>query len=198
MNTIPGSYSHLANAMEGTCYVYVQGITPSDVIARLGARAEKFTSMTQSDVFNTSFASPSTSHRFIAATAIGDWTLLVDPGGSLGMAEEVIMPLSAGTRLVSHFFLSIKAIDYFFWIENSELRFCFIAQEGYAPDVPDELADTMAVVDSVYPDADPHEGPMFILAEELTGITMTPQLLEESTYLCGAVPSPHSEELPSP
>ncbi|MEV2272933.1 DUF6461 domain-containing protein [Nonomuraea africana] len=33
-----------------------------------------------------------------------------------------------------------------------------------------------------------HEGPAFLLAERLTGITMTPQLLEESTYLCGGVP----------
>ncbi|MEV4062006.1 DUF6461 domain-containing protein [Nonomuraea dietziae] len=40
----------------------------------------------------------------------------------------------------------------------------------------------------VYAIADPHEGPAFLLAERLTGITMTPRLLEESTYLCGVVP----------
>jgi len=33
-----------------------------------------------------------------------------------------------------------------------------------------------------------HVGPAFLLAERLTGIPMTPQLLEESTYLCGVVP----------
>ncbi|WP_405147658.1 DUF6461 domain-containing protein [Sphaerisporangium sp. NBC_01403] len=36
----------------------------------------------------------------------------------------------------------------------------------------------------------PHEGPSFLLAERLTGITITPQLLEGSTYLCGGVPKP--------
>ncbi|MER5424190.1 DUF6461 domain-containing protein [Streptosporangium roseum] len=29
-----------------------------------------------------------------------------------------------------------------------------------------------------------------VLAERLTGITLTPQLLGESTYLCGVVPNP--------
>jgi hypothetical protein len=47
----------------------------------------------------------------------------------------------------------------------------------------------MERIDSpIYPIADPHEGPAFLLAERLTGITMTPQLLEESTYLGGGVP----------
>ncbi|GAA3443316.1 hypothetical protein Pve01_27950 [Planomonospora venezuelensis] len=41
------------------------------------------------------------------------------------------MPLSAGTRVVAHSLLEIKALDYFFWIEDGELRFCFVAQDGY-------------------------------------------------------------------
>nr|WP_260407596.1 DUF6461 domain-containing protein [Planomonospora venezuelensis] len=61
-----------------------------------------------------------------------DRTLLVAPGGSrFGIAEEIIMPLSAGTRVVAHSLLEIKALDYFFWIEDGELRFCFVAQDGY-------------------------------------------------------------------
>ncbi|MER5326288.1 DUF6461 domain-containing protein [Streptosporangium roseum] len=36
----------------------------------------------------------------------------------------------------------------------------------------------------------PHGGPAFLLAERLIGITLAPQLLEKSTYLCGVVPNP--------
>ncbi|WP_311922350.1 DUF6461 domain-containing protein [Microbispora sp. H10836] len=79
-----------------------------------------------------------------AAVAVGDWVLLVEAHGGLGVTEEIIMPLSAGTRLVSHFYLDVDGMDYFYWINDG--------------------------------------------AERLTGITMTPQLLEESTYLCGVVP----------
>jgi hypothetical protein len=36
-------------------------------------------------------------------TAIGPWTLVVEPNGFLGVSEEVVVPRSRGTRLVSHF-----------------------------------------------------------------------------------------------
>ncbi|MFD0890528.1 DUF6461 domain-containing protein [Streptosporangium algeriense] len=36
----------------------------------------------------------------------------------------------------------------------------------------------------------PGDGPAFLLAERLTGITLTPELLEGATYLCGVIPEP--------
>jgi hypothetical protein len=95
-------------------------------------------------------------------------------------------------------------MDHFYWIDDGKLRFEFLHQEGYShwikdgeiqfmfrhhesysEEMPDELAEALERIDSpVYPIADPHEGPAFLLAERLTGITMTPQLLEESSYLC--------------
>lgn len=56
--------------------------------------------------------------------------------------------------------------------------------------MPDELVETMERIHSSYPPLAVHEGRVFLLAERLTGITLTPQLLEESTYLCGVVPGP--------
>lgn len=54
--------------------------------------------------------------------------------------------------------------------------------------MPDELAETMERIDSGYPPLiDPCNGPAFFFAERLTGITMTPRLLEKSAYLCGVV-----------
>ncbi|GAA2379340.1 hypothetical protein GCM10010404_39650 [Nonomuraea africana] len=119
-----------------------------------------------------------------------------------------VSTLALFARLVSHFYLDVDGMDYFHWIDDGKIRFEFLHQEGYShwikdgkiqlefphhesysEEMPDELAETLERIDSpVYPNADPHEGPAFLLAERLTGITMTPQLLEESTYLCGGVP----------
>ncbi|MEV4100304.1 hypothetical protein AB0J42_08570 [Nonomuraea sp. NPDC049649] len=50
--------------------------------------------------------------------------------------------------------------------------------------MPDELAEIMKRIDSpVYPIPAPHEGPAFLFAGRLTGIAMTPRLLEEATYV---------------
>ncbi|GAA2795331.1 hypothetical protein GCM10020219_078220 [Nonomuraea dietziae] len=142
------------------------------------------------------------------AIAVGDWVLLVEACSGLGVTEEIIMPLSAGTRLVSHFYLDVDDMDYFYWIDDGKIRFEFAHDEGYShriedgkiqfmfrphesysEEMPDELAEILERIDSpIYSIAAPHKGPAFLLAERLTGITMTPQLLEESTYLCGVVP----------
>ncbi|MEU8207425.1 DUF6461 domain-containing protein [Streptosporangium sp. NPDC049046] len=193
MITNPAGYTWLVEAMDGACLTYIHGLTPEEVMARRGGRPEDFTPMSFWDL-----GGAVESGAFLGVTTIGDWVLTVEPGLN-GIAEEVIMPLSTGTRVVSHYFLSIKDLDHFYWIEDGELRFCFIAQEGYSQEVPEVLVETMERIDSIYPSfPDPHKGPMFLLAERLTGITLTPQLLEESTYLGGAVPEPRSWKVPWP
>ncbi|GAA2846722.1 hypothetical protein GCM10010517_03510 [Streptosporangium fragile] len=187
MITPPDDYTWLVETVDGACLTYVRGLTPEEVVVRRGGRPQDFTPMPFWDLGGAGDSGVS-----LGVTTIGDWVLTIEPGWH-GLAKEVIMPLSAGARVVSHYFLSIKDLDHFYWIEDGELRFCFIAQEGYMEEVPDELVETMERIDSVYPPlADPHKGPMFLLTERLTGITLTPQLLEESTYLGGAVPEPRS------
>ncbi|MGC5014992.1 DUF6461 domain-containing protein [Streptosporangium sp. DT93] len=189
----PADYTWLVESVDGACLTYVHGLTPEEVIARRGGRPESFTPTSFWDMGGTV-----ESGEPLGVTTIGDWVLTIESGGS-GIAEEVIMPLSAGTRVVSHYFLSIKDLDHFYWIEDGELRFCFIAQEGYSEEVPDELVETMERIDALYPPLPtPHRGPMFLLAERLTGITLTPHLLEEPTYLGGAVPEPRSWTVPWP
>ncbi|MEU0484295.1 DUF6461 domain-containing protein, partial [Streptosporangium sp. NPDC006013] len=180
------------------CFTYVRGLTPEELVTRLGVGVEDCSRVTLDELIR---------RQTFGAVAVGDWVLLVEAYGGLGITEEIVMPLSAGTRLVSHFYLDVDGMDYFYWIDDGKIRFEFAYQEGYShwiedgkiqfmfrhhesysEEMPDELAETLERIDSpVYPIADPHEGPAFLLAERLTGITMTPQLLEESTYLCGGV-----------
>ncbi|MET9342683.1 DUF6461 domain-containing protein [Nonomuraea sp. NPDC003804] len=198
MIATPDDYAWLAEAADNWCFTYVRGLTPEQVVIRRGGRPEGFTPMTYDELGDAAFSNFSGPGAFIGVTTIGDWAFVIEPDWN-GIAEGVIMPLSAGTRLVSHYLMTIKALDYFYWIEDGELRFCFVAQEGYMEKVPDELVETMGQIDSVHSSfPNLHDGPAFLLAERLTGITLTPQLLEESTYLCGVVPEPRSWRMPSP
>ncbi|GAB2466792.1 hypothetical protein GCM10027187_38770 [Streptosporangium sandarakinum] len=198
MIATPDDYAWLTEAADNWCFTYVRGLTPEQVVIRRGGRPEDFTPMTYDELGDAAFSGSSGPGAFIGVTTIGDWAFVIEPDWN-GIAEGVIMPLSAGTRLVSHYLMTIKALDYFYWIEDGELRFCFVAQEGYMEEVPDELVETMGRIDSVHSSfSNLHDGPAFLLAERLTGITLTPQLLEESTYLCGVVPEPRSWRMPSP
>ncbi|MFG2071201.1 DUF6461 domain-containing protein [Nonomuraea maritima] len=191
----PDKYAWLTEAADGSTFTYVHGLTPEQVVTRLGGRPEDFTPETLDALGNADGRGPG---AFLGVTTIGDWAFVVEPYWHT-IAEEMIMPLSAGTRLVSHHSLGIKGLDHFFWVDDRQLRFCFIAQEGYAEEVPDELVETMDQIDSLYPPlADPSDGPMFLLTEHLTGITLTPQLLNESSYMWGTVPEPRSWMFPTP
>ncbi|MEU1877773.1 DUF6461 domain-containing protein [Streptosporangium sp. NPDC020072] len=202
MITTPGDHSWFSQRFpdlaDAYCFTYVHGLTPEELMVRLGARVENCSRITLDGLIR---------RQTFGAASVGDWVLLVEANSGLGVTEEVIVPLSAGTRLVSHFYLEIEGMDYFHWIDDGKIRFEFLhqegyshwikdgkvqlefpPQEGYSEEMPDELAEVMERIDSpVYPIADPHAGPAFLLAEHLTGITMTPQLLEESTYLYGDI-----------
>ncbi|WP_214111349.1 DUF6461 domain-containing protein [Acrocarpospora catenulata] len=191
MIATPDDYAWLTEAADGWCFTYVRGLMPEQVVIRRGGHPEDFTPMTYGELVDAACSGSTGPGAFLGVTTIGDWAFVIEPDRH-GIAEEVIMPLSAGTRLVSHYLMTIKALDYFYWIEDGELRFCFIAQDGYM-EVPDELMETM---ERIYPVHHPLpellDGPAFLLAEHLTGITLTAQLLEGSPYLGGVVPEPRS------
>ncbi|GAA3417258.1 DUF6461 domain-containing protein [Streptosporangium vulgare] len=204
MTTAPDDYSWFSperfpGLADAYCFTYVRGLTLEEVVTRLGVRVEDCSRVTLEKLIR---------WQTFGAVAVGDWVLLVEACSGLGITEEIIMPLSAGTRLVSHFYLDVDGMDYFYWIDDGKIRFEFAYQEGYShwiedgkiqfmfrphesysEEMPDELAETMKRIGSTYPPhTDPHKGPAFLMAERLTGITMTPRLLEESTYLGGVVP----------
>lgn len=92
---------------------------------------------------------------------------------------------------------------WFPWVEDGEIRFAFWGQDGYSEEVPDELVETMKQIDHDHGSGDTHElyrGPGPALIEHLTGIKLTPQILEGSSYLSGVIsvsPAHHVSALPS-
>ncbi|MDX3099769.1 DUF6461 domain-containing protein [Nonomuraea angiospora] len=182
------SYERFPELAEAYCFAYVRGLAPEQLVVRLGGRPEDFTPMTLEELIETRRKN-SYDTTFLGATTIDDWVFIVEPNGGLGADEKIIAALSAGTRLVSHF-RDVEGVEYFYWSEDGKIRFCFIADEGYSEEVPDEVVETMQRLDADYRDLYPSDGPAFLLVERLTGITLTPELLEGSTYLCGVIPEP--------
>ncbi|CAL9530401.1 DUF6461 domain-containing protein [Streptomyces sp. enrichment culture] len=189
---------------EAYCFTLVRGLRPAEVLDRLGGRAEPALTGTDAVVeaaFDLVRASGGR-RQLLAMTSVGAWTLLIEPNGCTGVTEDRALPASAGTRWVSHF-VNINGLDAFLWAEDTVRRLWF--EPGFPDErwgtTPDELLDAMHGVGFRFGDdeeADAAEeaddpGPdlsapaAFALAEHLTGVAVTPELLERTTFACGSV-----------
>ncbi|GAA1022870.1 hypothetical protein Aple_086430 [Acrocarpospora pleiomorpha] len=195
MITPPGDYAWFTDSglAEAYSFIFVRGLTPEQLVARMGGRAEDFSWMTLNESIDAGLCYDDQT-KFAAVTTIGDWSFVVQYNSWLGANDQFIRPLSAGTRLVSLYRLDIKALEDFRWVEDGEIRFGFWAQEGYSEEVPDELVETMKQIDHDYGEDkyELYQGPGLVLIERLTGIKLTPQILEGSAYLSGVISEPRT------
>ncbi|MDX2543994.1 DUF6461 domain-containing protein [Streptomyces sp. WI04-05B] len=180
---------------EAYCFTLVHDLPPADVLARLEGEAEPSLTGTAAivDAAFDLLDRSDTTRQFIAMTTVGDWTLLIEPVGYLGVTEERALPASAGTRWVSHF-VNINGVDTFLWAEDRANRLTF---EPAVPDhrwgtTPDELLDAMhhsgfQFGDEISDAADYLAAEAaFAFAEHLTGVRITPELLRDTTFICGS------------
>jgi hypothetical protein len=210
-------YEGFPGLWEAYCFTLVEGLRPEEVVARLDARTEDVVTqvgewmddvpsrMSFDDLNSAASCGPGPygtwGAHFFGAVAVEDWCLIVEPNGFMGVDREIIKPLSAGTRLVSHF-RNVKAITRFCCVEDGEIRLTFeppFASDRYGGD-PDGAVEAMrrAGFDlecgvqsgKIFSSEDvaARTGAVFALAENLTGIKLTAQLLVESTYLCAVAP----------
>ncbi|MFF3438459.1 DUF6461 domain-containing protein [Streptosporangium sp. NPDC002721] len=179
MITPPGDHAWFSDSgfAESYSLIFVRGLTPEQLVARTGDRAEDL-SWTTLDAGARHDHEPGSG----GVTTVGDWAFTTHYYSWFGADDEFLVPLSAGTRLVSLSRLDIKGLEDFRWVEDGEIRFGFWAQEGYSEEVPDELAETMRQIDHDYGE-DKYElyrGPGLVLIERLTGIRLTPRILDGS------------------
>ncbi len=186
------------------CLTLARGLTPAQFLARLGAQIAE-PSRTGAELSLPSFEvwdEYQGEALFIGATPVrgggADWALGLEVNGYLGVTPAAIVPVSAGTRVVSHH-QNVEAADNFYWIEDGDIRLFF--QPG-APawregSTPDALVGVMRQVgfdlrEAAERDAgdDVRTAAAFALAEYLTGVRLTPELLNDSIYLCGVAPVP--------
>ncbi|MFF5512154.1 DUF6461 domain-containing protein [[Kitasatospora] papulosa] len=107
-------------------------------------------------------------------------------------AGRSTLPASAGTSWISHF-TNINAVGTFLWAEDQVLRLCFdpMFPEDRWGTGPDELLDVMERIgfhlNEEAPETDFSSPAAFALAEHLTGVAITPALLQETTFTCAPV-----------
>lgn len=204
MNVTAADYAWFADRSDGLsescCLTLVRGLAPGEFLGRIDARPD----VDRTGV--TALCEPSmalwNNHPenglLIGVTTVrgegGDWSLGVEFNGYLGVTEEVIIPLSAGTRAVSYF-RHDEAVDRFCWVEDGDIRLAFMPwdpldREGSTPDA---LLEVMRAVgfdlseegeDAHYPET------TLALMERLTGVRITLELLEEASFSCGIAPVP--------
>ncbi|MCH0542993.1 hypothetical protein I3F58_26245 [Streptomyces sp. MUM 203J] len=186
---------HCPEFLEAYCVTLVHAVTPEEVLDRLRARPERRVTGISALVeaaYGAWRESWGESH-FVAVHAVDGWTMLVEPNGYLGSLGEVAAPLSRGTELVTHF-RNVNAVDHFSRYVDGERR---LRLEPLFPDARDgaEADGVAALLREVGFDVRTEGGDLgaateaaFALAERMTGVRVTPRLMDSATFLCGSAP----------
>lgn len=126
------------------------------------------------------------------------WSLAVDFGGDLGSRPSLMEPLSAGTRAVTHSSNGGKPMDFFHWYENGELRTTFEHPATRDGTTPAALNDVLADLGlDPHGDGDPgvdRKAAVLALAERLTDVRVTEELLQDAEFELAELPEEPPEE----
>jgi hypothetical protein len=184
---------------EAYCWTVALGVAPEEYLRRLGAqvteRRQGITGLY--DLALDLVEESGNTRQFVAVAscegADGPAALAVEPNGYLGVRDDVMFPVSKGTRTVAHQ-RNIEWLDEFLWVEDGEIRLRFepyrpFERWGMAQDaLVGQMEEAGFVLDEDIEDDDqlgPYSAAAFALAERLTGVRVTSSLLNNSTYLCG-------------
>jgi hypothetical protein len=184
-----------AALMEAYCITLVGAITPTRLLEELGAGPQsRITGV--AGLFEPSFDAweqREGDELFVGVAAVDDWSVMVEVNGYLGVTSSALRPVSRGRTVVAHH-RNINALDHFLWLADGDLLLHF---EPLFPDRRDgSRADELLVEMresgfALEPDADPdhwHTGAAFALAERITGVRLTAELLDSLELVCGTAP----------
>ncbi|MER5940164.1 DUF6461 domain-containing protein [Streptomyces sp. NPDC001928] len=193
----------------GYTLTLVQGVAPGDVLRVM--EAEPLGACTgvdgligrqqdlrdASDYWDESFISGA----FTVPGAGGDWTLVLHFDGGVGMRPRFLEALSAHGRAVVHSTNGGMPIHLFHWYEGGELRTTFEWPTARGGSTPDDLVPVMREVGFDLSEEEDDTGAgvdtkaaVLALAERLTGVRVTEELLREAEYQLGHVPDEPAEE----
>jgi hypothetical protein len=183
---------------EAFCLTFVENLTPAEVLRRIAAAPDG--QLAGLDALERRTWETWDEHNgdrlLIGATAVGSWTLAVEVNGYLGATEELLIPLSRDTTVVSNY-RNVNAVMSFYWLGGETVRLNFdplFAFDRTGTDY-DSLVDVMQQVGfdlrsgedrSIYHVTEA----ALALSEYLTGIHFTPDMLETSTFVCGIADAP--------
>ena len=177
----------------------MKGLKPQQVIKRLGGRELERVAWEQV-VGSGDGQLTSSADYFVGIARVGDWALLVEDNGTLGTTDALVVPLSQGTTLISHY-RNADGHGRLLVLEDCGVRLDFDPID--ATKRTGSGADTLAPVidaagfgyaetsrlgdDPAYYRTHCMEA-AFALTERLTGVPMTLELLTTMTYRLTRVP----------
>jgi hypothetical protein len=184
------------------CLTLVEGLSRAETLKRIGAETDcrlvGVEQLNESAYSKAHWGGEQGYQNYVGATDLGEWTLIVEPNGFLGVTEQVIVPLSRGVRLVSHY-KNVDSDNRFCWVEDGDIRLRFEPMFAHyrSGSDPDGLVDVMPELgfdlaheeDRNY---EPYKEAAFALAEHITGVRLTAAILESADFLCGLARLPRS------
>ncbi len=182
------------------CLTLARDLAPEEFMMRMGA-TPGMTCAGLAELGEAAFrlwdAAP-VRHLLIGVTTVpgrdADWALGLEVNGFLGVTPEIVTALSAGTRVVSHY--ANAGMNRFYWLDDTDIRLHFepLFPADRMGAAPEALADVMRRVGfDLREDGDNTDGAVpatFALAEHLTGVRLTRDLLDHSEYACGTAQFP--------
>lgn len=184
--------------MEAYCITLVRGITPGELLHALGAEPDIRVTGVEAlrqptfDSWDEHDGDPA----FVGVAAVGDWSLMVEYNGYLGVTDEAMLPVSHGHTVVSHF-RNVNAVDHFNWYEDGDIRLHFEPLFPYARNGShaDELLTEMRESGFDLSEDDDrnyqqHTEAAFALAHRLTGVHLTPELFASLEFTGALAPLP--------
>ncbi|CAL9332643.1 hypothetical protein SUDANB106_00160 [Streptomyces sp. enrichment culture] len=190
---------HFPELAEAYCLTAIRGLAVSAVLARLDA--VRVCAVRGVDaLYGPAYAAWDAfcgERLFAGVTAVDGWTLMVEPVGFLGVTRSVAEPLSRGTTVVSHS-RTIEAVDRFRWYQDGVERLSFEPLFPYrrGGSTPEVAVEQMRVAGfdlraGTERDIGLPTQAAFALAERLTGVQVTRELLETAPFTGTLVGLPH-------
>ncbi|OEJ96995.1 DUF6461 domain-containing protein [Streptomyces thermolilacinus] len=199
MNATAADYrwlgDHCPELIEAYCLTLVHAVSPEEALRRLRARADgRVTGIPALvEAAAEAWKESGGERHFLGVCEVDGWTLVVEPNGYLGSLDEAAVPLSRDTELVTHF-RNVNAVDHFSRYVDGELRLHFEPLFPYARDGADPDG-AVALMREVGFDLREDDGDLeatteaaFALAERMTGVRLTPELLDGAEFRTGSVP----------
>ncbi|MFE0580551.1 DUF6461 domain-containing protein [Streptomyces sp. NPDC058874] len=180
---------------ESYCLTLVHNVPPNELLSRLGGQPEPEVTGINALV-DTAYGlwDFSTTRTYFGMTTLGPWTLMIEPNGWHGVNEKKALPASAGTRWISHYDNANANNDgSFLWAEDTEPQLQFeIRDAAYRTGTrANDLLDVIRHLGFTFPEEPTKTDDglavpaAFALAEHITGIRVTPDLLQDTTFICG-------------
>ena len=180
----------LEEPLDAYCITLIQHHSVDDVIEALSGKSVGLAHGIDT-LSERSFAEwdSGVSEYLIGLRLLDGWTLMLEINGFIGVRHEAIGSLSVGSRVVSHYRNINRYDDFHYWVDGVQVMRLEPHAAGWADASPELLSeiDRAGFEISGLNPRRPVASAAFALAENLTGVPLTPTMLRDAEYTTALV-----------